>query len=326
MRRPIIWVDGPEHRERRRQTARFFTPRRVDQKYHDLMERFAAQQCDRLRWRGRADLSELSFALAVAVVSEVIGMTPRRRGTARRLEAFFSETNTKTGIYHLFPQNLALATFYLLDVWPAIRSRRARPQDDLVTHLLADGCTNAVIFAECMAFAIAGMVTTREYVVVAAWHLLSDDGLRAAYLTGDPAARYAILHEILRLEPVVGSLFRWTTDDVQIPGHAGPVTIPAGARVEIAISAANLDPAVVGSHASHLRPGRTLQGGVADSVLSFGDGPHHCPGAYIAIQEADIFLTRLLALPNVRMVQEPRVNVRQRTSGYGLKGLIVSVG
>jgi cytochrome P450 len=326
MRPPVIWRDGPEHREDRRQTARFFTPRRVDEKYRDLMDRLAAQQCDRLRRQGAADLSQLSFDLAVAVISEIVGLTPRRRGTARRLETFFSETRVDAGIYGLFPKKLAIATFYLLDVRPAIRVRRARPQDDLVSHLLAQGATDTEILAECIAFATAGMATTREYVTIVAWHLLSDDALRAAYLAADQAARYAILHEILRLEPVVRSLFRWTTDDVRIPAQAGPVTIPARARIEIDISAANLDSAVVGTHPLLLRPGRPLPDGVAASVLSFGDGPHRCPGAYLAIQETDIFLTRLLALPDVRMVRAPRVNIRQRTSGYGLRSLIVTVG
>src|SRR4051794_37790855 len=33
MRMPVLFRDGAEHREHRRQTARFFTPRRVDTAY-----------------------------------------------------------------------------------------------------------------------------------------------------------------------------------------------------------------------------------------------------------------------------------------------------
>src|SRR5439155_23414685 len=89
MRPPVLWRDGPEHREHRRQTARFFTPRRVDEKYRELMHRYADEQCERLRRDGRADLSQLSFALAVAVAGEVVGLTPGRPGMAQRLERFF---------------------------------------------------------------------------------------------------------------------------------------------------------------------------------------------------------------------------------------------
>ena len=39
MRMPVLFRDGPEHREHRRQTARFFTPRRVDTAYRELDDR-----------------------------------------------------------------------------------------------------------------------------------------------------------------------------------------------------------------------------------------------------------------------------------------------
>ncbi|HLL67331.1 MAG TPA: cytochrome P450 [Micromonosporaceae bacterium] len=331
MRPPVLWRDGPEHREDRRQTARFFTPRRVDEKYRGLMHRFADEQCERLRRRGTADLSQLSFALAVAVAGEVIGLTPARRGMARRLERFFTEHRsapgwrTPGGIYRMAYMNSALAAFYLADVAPAIRVRRRRRRDDLISHLLDQGCNNGDIFGECVTFAAAGMATTREFITVAAWHLFTDAGLRTRYLDGDQAARAAILHELLRLEPVVGNLARWTTAELELPGEDGPVTIPAGARVDVVVAAANLDPAAVGDRPTQLCPGRPLGDGVADAGLAFGDGPHRCPGAHIAVQETDIFLTKLFAMPNLRMVQPPRSRIRAMISSYELNGLIVTV-
>jgi cytochrome P450 len=236
MRPPVLYRDGPEHREHRRQTARFFTPRRVDEKYRSLMHRIAEQQCDRLRRAGRADLSELSFALAVAVVGEVVGLTPGRRGTARRLERFFRpqppapKLLSRAGLRRFAYMNFAVGAFYAWDVRPAVRARRRQRRDDLISHLLDEGCSNVEILGECMTFAAAGMITTREFITVAAWHLLTDDALRAAYTGGDERARLALLHEILRLEPVVANLARWTTAEVAVPGGTGPVTIPAGAR------------------------------------------------------------------------------------------------
>ena len=71
IRMPVLYRDGPEHRDHRRQTAKYFTPRRVDTAYRDLMHRLAGEQCALLRRRGRADLSDLSFTLAVAVVGQL---------------------------------------------------------------------------------------------------------------------------------------------------------------------------------------------------------------------------------------------------------------
>ena len=331
MRRPVVYRDGVEHREHRRQTAKYFKPRRVHEKYRELMHRYADEQLAKLRRKGRADLSVLSFALAVAVAGDVIGLTPARRGTPDRLARFFTESKVQPGlrspgaIWRLLYINSAMLGFYLFDVRPAIRRRRRERRDDLISHLLDEGCTNPEILGECVTFGAAGMITTREFITVAAWHLFTDDNLRTAYVAGDEATRVAILHEILRLEPVVANLARWTTADVEVPDEAGPVRIPAGARVDIAIGHANVDPATVGEQPAEVCPARSLPDGVAGSVLSFGDGPHRCPGAYIAIQETEIFLTKLFALPGVRMEREPVVRFRRQIESYELSGLILRV-
>jgi len=123
----------------------------------------------------------------------------------------------------------------------------------------------------------------------------------------------------------VANLTRRTTADVAVPDGSGPVTIPAGARVDIVIGQANLDPATVGERPGEACPARPLPEGVAESALSFGDGPHRCPGAYIAIQETEIFLTKLLALPDLRMVREPDTRLRQQIDSYELTGLMLAV-
>jgi cytochrome P450 len=331
MRPSVLYRDGAEHREHRRQTARYFTPRKVHTSYRELMHRYADQQLGRLR-RGPADLSDLSFALAVAVAGEVIGLSPGRRGTARRLERFFTEYRAKpgfrslAGIHRLVLSTSIMGSFYLFDVRPAINARRRQRRDDLISHLLDEGCTNAEILGECITFGAAGMITTREFITLAAWHLFTDDALRAAYVGGDEPSRMALLHEILRLEPVVATLARWTTAEIPVPDGTGTVVIPAGAPVDIAVGDANLDVTAVGDEPHRVCPGRPLLDGVGEAVLSFGDGPHRCPGAHIAIQETDIFLTKLFALPHVRMVREPTTRLRADIKSYELKRLVVAAG
>ncbi|GAA4929488.1 cytochrome P450 [Actinoplanes utahensis] len=320
MRLPMLYRDGPEHREQRRQTARFFTPKRVESAYGDLMHRLAGQQCEVLRRRGAADLSALSFQLAVAVAAEVVGLTESPPGMPRRLDRFFRipdpHARGLSALRQKAADNSVLLSFLWRDVRPAVAARRRKRRDDLISHLLDEGCTTAEILGECVTFAAAGMVTTREFITVAAWHLLTDETLRARYETGDQAERVAILHEILRLEPVVGDLLRWTTADVPL----GDVTIPSGARVDIAVAAANLDPDEAGEQPGTVCPGRAVGPG-----LSFGDGAHRCPGAYVAIQETDIFLSRLFAMPGLRMIQHPAVTIRPDIASYELKGLILAV-
>ncbi|NUW38296.1 cytochrome P450 [Nonomuraea sp. SMC257] len=332
VRRPVLYRDGPEHREDRRQTARFFTPRRVDERYRGLMARVADRQLETLRAAGEAQLSELSFGMAIEVAGAVIGLTSSRPGIRLRLESFFPEKfgrpglTSPSGIYWLVRQNVSWLRVYLADVRPAIRDHRRAPRDDLISHLIAQGCTDAEILGECLTFAAAGMVTTREFICVAAWHLFTDEELLERYRAAGEPGRLAILHEILRLEPVVARLRRRTTAALDLPGAGGPVTVPPGALVEVLVEAANADAEAVGADPLAVCPGRAIDGGATSAAaLSFGDGPHRCPGAGIAILETDVLLSRLFALEGVRMAAAPRVTFNNDIGGYEIRGLRVSL-
>ena len=64
--------------------------------------------------------------------------------------------------------------------------------------------------------------------------------------------------------------------------------------------------------------------GIGAEVLSFGDGPHKCPGNSLAIQETDILLRKLLAL-DVELVAEPSIDWDEVIAGYSLRGLRLRV-
>ncbi|MCP2163434.1 cytochrome P450 [Goodfellowiella coeruleoviolacea] len=346
IRRPVLYRDGQEHREHRRQTARYFTPRRVDEQYRGIMVRIAEEQLAGLRAAGRAELGELSFQLAIGVAAAVIGLTESRPGIRRRLESFFPEKFGKpgltsfSGLYWLIRHNVNWLRVYLGDVRPAVRAHRERGRDDLISHLLAEGCSAGEILGECLTFAAAGMITTREFVNVAAWHLFSNEALRERYRAADEPGRLAVLHEILRLEPVVGRLRRRTTAALSLPGAAGAVaaetgaaetgaagtvTVPAGALVDLFVDSANVDPRVVGDRPERICPGRAMADHAGAAGLSFGDGAHKCPGASIAILETDVFLSRLFALPGLRMLTPPRISFKHDIGGYELRGLTVAL-
>ncbi|GGZ30091.1 hypothetical protein GCM10010387_24500 [Streptomyces inusitatus] len=331
VRRPVLYRDGPEHREHRRQTARFFTPRRVDEHYREIMVRVAQARIDRLRADGRARLSDLSFDLAIEVACAVIGLTDGRPGIKERLERFFPERfgtpglTSWHGLHWTLRQNTNWLRVYLGDVRPAVRARRRVRRDDLISHLIDDGCSNTEILGECLTFAAAGMVTTREFIGAAAWHLFSDAGLLAHYRAADEPGRLAVLGEILRLEPVVGRLSRRTTEPLELPGaDGGRLTVPAGDRIDILLDRANADERTVGARPGCLRPGRAMKGAGVPG-LAFGDGPHKCPGLHIALLETDVFLSRLFALPGVRMASPPTVGFIEAIGSYELRHCVLEV-
>ena len=81
--------------------------------------------------------------------------------------------------------------FYVHDITPALRARRKAPGDDILSELIARRASWRMILTECMTYAAAGMVTTREFIVMAAWHLFERPELRADFLAGDEARQFA---------------------------------------------------------------------------------------------------------------------------------------
>ena len=173
---------------------------------------------------------------------------------------------------------------------------------------------------ECVTYGAAGMVTTREYIGMATWHMLDDDALRARFLAAEKTERYQILHEILRLEPIVGHLYRRTTEDLTLTVEGVEHTIPSAALVDLYVRSVNADPAVVGEAPLQICPGRELPPRVGDEVMSFGDGAHKCPGNSLAIQEADVLLTRLLKLP-LKRDTKPVIQWDELIKGYEVRNI-----
>ncbi|MEU3611990.1 cytochrome P450 [Streptomyces sp. NPDC006872] len=326
IRRPVLYQDGPGHREQRRQTARFFTPRRVDEHYRELMTRVAEEQVATVRAVGTAQLSDLSFTMAIEVVSDILGLTHSRPGLKSRLERFFPEEfgqpglTSLRGLYWLVRQNANWLRIHLADVRPAIRAHRRRERDDLISHLLAEGCSDAEILGECLTYAAAGMVTTREFICVAAWHLFDDPRLLERYRAAEEPERLELLREILRLEPVVGRLSRRAT----APLRVGESSVAPGELITVFVDEANADPEVVGRAPDRLRPGRVLAQGAGTAGLTFGDGAHRCPGAGVAVLEADVLLSRLFALDGLRMTGRPRISFKDEIGGYEIRNLTVT--
>ncbi|HEY7346702.1 MAG TPA: cytochrome P450 [Ktedonobacterales bacterium] len=328
----ILYMEGQPHHEQRRKTARFFTPKAVSANYRPLMERLSDKLVAGLRRKKRADLSQISFALALQVAAQVVGLTNSRLpGMDKRLEGFFK------GAGIMQPGSKPLATirfmwrqrrvisFFFLDVKPAINARRRKPQEDVISHLISQDYTDQEILNECLTYAAAGMVTTREFISVAAWHFLEHPELCERYLAAPEEDRYEMLHETLRLEPVIGHLMRRATADVAIQSSGAPVTIPQGDFINVHIYAANAEESVVGDHPLELCPGRAINGdNIPSMLMSFGDGHHRCPGAYLAIQETDILLQRLLTIPGLRIETKPTIGLMEIGQSYELRNFILA--
>jgi len=67
---------------------------------------------------------------------------------------------------------------------------------------------------EALSYGGAGMMTTREFIVMCAWHLFEKPALLERFLTGGEEDQFAILEEILRLEPVATFVHRRAAEPI----------------------------------------------------------------------------------------------------------------
>jgi len=331
----ILYQEGQTHHQQRKQTARFFTPKAVDSNYRQLMEQLTDELLSELQRNKQVNLSAISFKLAIGVAAQIVGLTNSRNSRInKRLDAFFSNPSPVTDLPAWHPKLLAATfvamrcqlNFYLNDVRPAIRARRWQPKDDLISYMLSQKARDRDIHIECVTYAAAGMVTTREFINLAAWHFLEQPALRVRYLAAPEAERYLILEEILRIDPIVGHLYRRATEDFTIETDGTTVTIAKGDLIQLHTYAINTDPKVVTEQPRAICPNRELHAERAPaSLMGFGDGAHRCAGLYIAIQESDIFLQRLLALDNLFIQQLPEVWWNGVTTGYEIRNFMLAL-
>ena len=88
--RPILFMDGDEHRTHRAKVARFFAPRTVANRYRELMEDRADVLVAEAVAATTFRLDHLTLRYSTEVAAQVIGLTNSNvDGMARRLERLF---------------------------------------------------------------------------------------------------------------------------------------------------------------------------------------------------------------------------------------------
>lgn len=323
---PVIFLDGELHKKRRSQLARYFTPKAIKDRHRQVMDRTTAELMAQLRRDGRGQLDVLSLRLACDVAAEVVGLTNTNASAmSDRLRKKFAcgAKGKRPGILGKLGRLEDVARtlwFFRRDVVPAIRHRQKHDKDDVISFLVREGYSDQEILVECMTYATAGMITTREFIVMVAWQLLENDDLRRQFLDGGEEVQFAILDEILRVDPVAAYLYRRAEEDmVTSDGQQ----VKAGEQFLIDIRNINVDEAATGECPFAIDPDRAKRQRMPSNWLSFGDGPHRCPGAQVAMHETRVFIDALLRLPGIRLVQRPTMGWMEEINGYELHGAIV---
>jgi cytochrome P450 len=333
----FFFLDGDAHRRRRASVAGYFTPKAIVTRYHPLMKRTMDEIVAELQSKGSGVLDELSFKLAAYVTLEVLGLTTgsdKDIRIARRMRTILNSNKSYDrrpiprfirevllGWFYKSLHAWRALEFYKKDITPAAELRRKEPREDVISYMVKENYSMKSMIMECMTYGGAGVATTREFMVMASWQLFDHPDLKERFLNGTEEDQFAILEEILRLDPIAGFLYRRVTKDIP-ETTGGP--LKEGDLLAINLRASNSDEAVTGACPHQLDPDRAKKMKVVGPYLSFGDGPHRCPGAQVALHETRIFLDRLLRVPGIRLVKPPQVGWNWSTQGYELRGAIVA--
>jgi hypothetical protein len=171
-----------------------------------------------------------------------------------------------------------------------VHDRRASPRDDLLSELAnmpyPDGSTpDAMEIVRLATFLFgAGQDTSAKLLGNAMRFVIEQPGLQDQ-LRADPSLVAPMLEEVLRLEGSTKMTARIARKDT----HIGDLTVPAGTKVMLALSAANRDP----------RRWEDPQAFVLNRPrikehLAFGRGGHVCAGAPLARVEVRIIFEKFL--------------------------------
>jgi cytochrome P450 len=298
----IIMMDPPDHRRMRSLVNKVFTPRAMERQRAMVVEQVE-------RFLGAVDSAEFdavqdfSALFPVEVITQLLGVPPELRQKVRLL--LDKQLEREYGKVEMPPEGLEAGIETGLMYYNIIQDRRAEPQDDMISALIAaeldrDGETTALDDIEIAGFASmlggAGAETVTKLIGNAVvtfaehpkqWQALLDDRSKV------PAA----VEELLRWEAPAQYLVRYTLKDVELHG----TTIPAGNPVLLCIGSANRDErAFTDADTFDIDRDR----GQAQNI-GLGYGVHSCLGAALARMESVIALDKLLDfMPRYEVVED----------------------
>ncbi|MET7601703.1 cytochrome P450 family protein [Streptomyces avermitilis] len=283
--RSMLTVDGADHRRMRTLVAQALTPRRVEQ-MRERITKLAEELLDRLTGEVVDLKADFAYPLPMYVVADLMGIDEARLPRLGELfEKFFS---TQT------PPAEVIATLTELAgiMAETVTAKREAPGDDLTSALIlasedGDHLTDEEIVSTLQLMVAAGHETTISLIVNAVVNLSTHPEQRALVLSGE-ADWSSVVEETLRYStPTSHVLIRFATEDVPV----GDKVLPAGDALIVSYGALGRDEAAHGPTAGEFDITRSTE----NRHISFGHGPHVCPGAALSRLEAGVALPALYA-------------------------------
>ncbi|AXN46109.1 Cytochrome P450 130 [Mycobacterium marinum] len=302
---PMVMQDPPAHTEFRKLVSRGFTPRQVEAVEPKVRD-FVVERIERLRAQGGGDIvTDLFKPLPSMVVAHYLGVPEQDRAQFDGWTQAIVAANTAEGGIAGALATVGDAVGSMMAYFTSlIERRRAKPEDDTISHLVAagvgaDGDIAGTLSILAFTFTmVTGGNDTVTGMLGGSMPLLHRRPDQRRLLTDNPELITDAVEELLRLTSPVQGLARTVTHDVTI----GNVTIPAGRRALLLYGSANRDERQYGPDAGELDVRRCPR-----NILTFSHGAHHCLGAAAARMQSRVALTELLARCPDFEVDESRI-------------------
>jgi cytochrome P450 len=309
----MLASDPPQHTRLRKLVTKAFTTGAVKE-----LRPFIARVTDELldQWHAGQQfdfVAGLAVPLPVIVICELLGVPQADRSDVQRWSAELFAAGE--------PDVIDAASHSMADYMAGlITAKRPDPGNSLLDRLISardgdDHLSEEELVSLAVLLLVAGHETTTNALGNAVLALLQHPA-ELDRLQKNPADVPAALDELLRFDsPVSTATFRFTTEAVTL----GDTDIPAGVPVQVALGAANRDPARFPA------PDRLDLDRDVAAHLAFGHGIHRCVGAPLAKAELEIALRAVLTrYPGIRLaVPADRLDWRRTRLVRGLASLPV---
>ncbi|MFF9688405.1 cytochrome P450 [Streptomyces sp. NPDC014623] len=279
----MLETDAPHHTRLRKLVAREFTARRIEA-LRPRVEQITSDLLDAMVPAGSADLIDaFAFPLPMTVICELLGVPDIDRDAFRLL--------SNAIVTPVSPGEEGEAVHAMgVYLGELIEDKRRTPGDDLMSALIqahddeGDRLSPDELIGMAFLLLVAGHETTVNLISNGVRALL-DHPEQLALLRARPELIDGAVEEMLRYDgPVETATFRFTREPVRI----GPVVIPQGEAVLVALGSGDRDPA------RYPEPDTFDIRREAQGHLAFGHGVHFCLGAPLARMEGRIAIRALL--------------------------------
>jgi cytochrome P450 len=285
----MLETDPPDHKAKRALLYECLKPARLRQ-HLPAIEAAVSKLIDEFAGSSQVELvSQLAAPLPVYVFCTLFGMNPDELWSLHTASPYIGSARIYLSPEEQEPDLRRSIQMYEY-LGDQLRLRHDEPRDDLLSHLIKrqqdrDGRADLEYLHAELDILFIGGLTTTPHLFINAMQILATQPSVMRTVRENDAAVSRLIEETVRFESPVQWVARLVTRDTTMEG----VDIPAGARVVVALAAANRDEAVFDCPDEF-----RLERVDVRKHVGWGHQTHFCLGTQLARHEVGIAIRGML--------------------------------